>query len=340
MQRLVRALTSCVLLAASFVYAGAAVRAGASPVRAPAPLTLTEFARTRTHPPAQRFEPRAALAAGAETTALCRLGRAYLLYVSAIDPDGAGHVDVFLGSAKQHPLLGRITGLDDPSNLAVDAGGRLYVVQTDVDAPVLVFPFGAKKPSLALRTLGNVAVAVAVGPSGTVFVSTANANGRSAKILVYPPGASLPVRQFDNLAGDAVAALQTDDAGNVYYSRDFVGFGNDISELTTAGVKRSLLAFNDPVTGFQLDRAGNLVVLADGIGIYAHDSGRLLALLGSGFAQSLAIDPGERSLYAAAGVVSEYAYPSGTPLGAITALAGDETFGLATFPAPPHGRPW
>jgi len=340
-KRFVVAVSSAACLLALSLNNGGGATADPLSVRAPVHATLAEFARTRTRPSNERFVPRAWFSQAA-LTLRGRSAVPYALYVSAIEPSGAGVVDIFAAgrSGAHPPLIGQVTGLNSPSNIAIDLHGTLYVCQTNAGAPVLLFPLGAKTPSLALQTLGNLPVAVAVSPAGTVFVSTANANGLSAKILVYAPGKTLPAKQFSSLAGDAVGALQTDEHGNVYFAGDFMGAGNYIGEVSTAGAGRSLLKLSAPATGLELDRAGNLLAQTSALGIYAHESGQLLRTLSEGGAQSISFDVSEGSIYTATGTIRQYAYPSGALLQTITTLAADETFGIATSPPAPHGRSW
>ncbi len=76
------------------------------------------------------------------------------------------------------------------------------------------------------------------------------------------------------------------------------------------------------------------------VGVYARDSARLLRTLAVGGIQSLAFNATDSAFYSGIGSIYEYAYPSGKLLDAITALDAYNTFGIATYPAAPHGAGW
>ncbi len=273
-----------------------------------------------------------------------RVPNLYLLYVSAIPQSGAGFIDVYPGwiHAAHPPVLERIGGLDSPTSLAVDRSGTLYICQTGVGAPVLVFPFLASKPALKLDTKGTLPVSVAVAPNGTVFVSTAQNGNDTPGLLVYPPGATKPAMAFSQLAGDAVSSTRVDALGDVYYLGDFLGYGDYVGELKSRST-RHVVDFADatPVTGMALDADDN--VLAENIDgrltVYAHAKGSVLERLSIDGIEALNFNDDYSALYAADGLVYEYSYPAGHPIEEITSLAADDTFGLATYPQAPYAKP-
>jgi hypothetical protein len=311
-------------------------------------MTLRDYARTRNTSaraysarPLTHFVPTAVMAPQAARVLTSDAADAYLLYVSAIAPSGTGSVDIYPGwvHSSRPPLIGKISGLDSPSSLAVDRFGTLYVCQTDVNAPVLVFPFLSREPARKLETEGTLPVSVAVAPSGTVYVSTAQFGNLGAGVLVYPPGATSPTMRFRGLAGDAVSSLQSDDRGDVYFSAVSIGSPGYIGELAARAVHRFLSFTNDaPVSNIELDAVSNVLALTDGGGltVYAHASGKILETLNVSESQSLGFSNTHHAFYASDGAISEYAYPSGTRLYTITSLAADDTFGLATFPRAPY----
>jgi hypothetical protein len=348
MLSLVRALAFFALLVSPSVAAIAATTA--SPVREATSrhITLLDYARARSSSarafnaqPLERFVPAAVMAPEAAQVLRSTSPDAYLLYVSAIAPSGAGSVNVYPGwvHTARPPLIGKISGLDSPSSLAVDRFGTLYVCQTDVNAPVLVFPFLSREPARKLKTEGTLPVSVAVAPNGTVYVSTAQNGSLGAAILVYPPGATSPAMHFDNLAGDAVSSLQSDDRGDVYFAAVSIGSPGYIGELAARGVHRFLsFSTDDPVSNIELDAVGNVLALSDsgGLTVYSHASGKVLERLNVPEFQSLGFSNTHHAFYASSGEIAEYAYPSGKRLYSITSLAADDTFGLATFPRAPY----
>ena len=136
-----------------------------------------------------------------------------------------------------------------------------------------------------------------MAPDGTVSVSTAQYGNRSASILTYPPGATKPASSVGQLAGDAVASLQTNDRGNVFFAADFIDAPGYVGELGARAVRRIVnLGDDTQVTNSQTYSA----------------------------------------FYAASGIITKYAYPGGARLDTITSLAADNTFGIATFPRVPY----
>ena len=338
------------LLPATSATAGAATTGSPVAEAGPKRMTLLDYARAQAKAAATdvtragrvaRLTPVADYAPQAASFLQRRSAAAYLLYVSAISPSGAGSVNVYPGSVhgSHPPLIGKISGLDSPSSLAIDRFGALYVCQTDVNAPVLVFSFLSRKPDRELKTDGALPVAVTVAPSGTVYVSTAQNGSLSASILVYPPGATHPAMRIHELAGDAVASLQSDEAGHVYFAADFVDSQGYIGELATHGV-RSFVHFPDDTqaTSIELDAAGNVLALKDDgtLTVYAHASANVLGVRSAPDAQSLTFGNTRRAYFTASGTIAKYSYPGGALLETITSLAADNTFGLATFPRAPY----
>ena len=92
-----------------------------------------------------------------------------LLYVSGVATGSSkGSVDVYLANFMgRYPRVGRITGIDNPFELAIDRAGMLYVAQNDPGAPILVFPFASPHPSLMLDTNGADVTSVAPLPNAT-----------------------------------------------------------------------------------------------------------------------------------------------------------------------------
>lgn len=277
-----------------------------------------------------------------EAAAFVRHGKdAFVLYVSTIAPDGAGSVNVFPGwiHGSHPPAIEKITGLDTPSALAVDRYGTLYICQTDVGAPVLVFPFLERKPALKLETEGTLPVSVTVAPDGTVYVATAQYGDSAAQLLLYPPGATKPAFHTGTLAEDAVASLRSNARGNVLFAADFIDSPSYVGELARRSVRRIVSFANDTqVTHIELDAFGNILALDDAgeLTIYGRNSGAALATLNVPENQSLTFGRTYGAFYAASGTIAKYAYPSGDRLDTITSLEADETFGVATFPRVPY----
>ena len=285
------------------------------------------------------YEPFATLAPSARRA--LSIGNLYLLYVSADAAYGTpGFVNVYPGWVRgpNPPRLGTIAGLDAPTALAFDRFANLYVCQTDVGAPVLIFPFAASKPSAKLDPQGRTPVSIAIAPSGTAYVSTANTPpDLPASILVYPPGATSPARHLD-MMGDAIVSLRTDSEGNLYFTDVFVGVGSFTGEID--GSARTTIG-PAPLFDFDLDGAGNL--LGDnGFGttlemfVYSRAGTVLHTLLIAEQLRGFANTRGAFYALSDAHALNLRAYPGGALLDSITALEAYQSFGIATLPRPPY----
>ncbi len=350
MRLLLRALAIfALLLPVSNAAAGAATTRSFARETAPRRTTLLEYVRARAVTVGS-FEkakarvasiPRAVILPEAAAFSVNHNSDAYLLYVSTVTPEGAGSVNIYPGwvHSSNPPLVGKISGLDTPSSLAIDRFGTLYICQTDVNAPVLVFPFGAREPARKLETEGTLPVAVTVAPDGTVYVSTAQYGNLGARILTYPPGATKPAIHVAGLAGDAVASLRSDERGNVFFAADFIDSPGYVGELAPRAIHHIVNFGNDSqVSSIELDALGNVLALggAGALTVYNHASGAALETLSVPEFQSLSFSQTFHAFYAASGTITKYAYPSGNRLGTIASLAADNTFGIATFPRAPY----
>jgi hypothetical protein len=91
---------------------------------------------------------------------------------------GTNSVDIFSSTGKP---AGSLTGLKNPSDLAVDGKGNLYVANEGAQN-ILVFAPGTTTPKATLNDTGNDPTGVTVDPQGNVFV---------ANICAGPPGSSI-----------------------------------------------------------------------------------------------------------------------------------------------------
>lgn len=102
------------------------------------------------------------------------------------------------------------TGVSDPQSLAVDAGGTLYVADTNLNA-VAVYAKGATKPQREIKSGLSGPAALWIDASGNLYV----ANNVSSTVTVYAPGASKPLRTITSgIAGPT--ALLLDASGTLY----------------------------------------------------------------------------------------------------------------------------
>lgn len=260
-----------------------------------------------------------------------------LLYVSDIPNLSAlgapGTVNVYAAGTPSQPLslVGQITGLDSPTRVAVDRERRVYVVQTDFGAPVLVFDRGSTHPFRALATDGELATSIALGRDDTVFVGT------TSTILVYAHGSSVPTSRLDGDFGDGINDLLADRAGNVYFDYVIIDTGGIIGMFAHgASPPDANLGFPDSPLNAALLHDGDMVVAplsASTIDRFERGSTVVASSFPVAFMQSFGVNRDETALYGAgAGTITTYAFPSGTPLRVLTLGTTDANFGVASSP--------
>lgn len=131
-----------------------------------------------------------------------------LLYIS---DNGRGTVTVF---SQNHPGLGpvgKITGLDAPLGIAVDAQSNLWV---QVAGQIEAFHHGATTPFESLPASGGAGLAF--DGHGNMYAATSG-----NEIDLYPPGARKPTKRFVDPRLLGVWAIAVDDVGDVFCSGYF-----------------------------------------------------------------------------------------------------------------------
>ena len=126
------------------------------------------------------------------------------------------------------PSSNQLQGVSNPSQLAVDAHGTLYVANAQTDASgagsIAIYPRGATSPTRTLTAGLNTTEGVAVDSAGTVYAS----NKYQASIVVFAKGKSAPQATIKkNLVGPD--GLAVDKAGNLYIADSSA---NDVLKLS------------------------------------------------------------------------------------------------------------
>jgi hypothetical protein len=166
--------------------------------------------------------------------------------------------DIRLGYLAQ---TGQLQGVSDPSQLAVDSEGTLYVANAQYDATgagtIAEYPRGATSPARTLKTGLNTTTGVAVDSRGTVYAS----NKYFGSIVAFPKGKSVPSETISaNLVGPDSLAVDAHD--NLYIADSSA---NDVLQLkrgTHTPQSLNLEKLARP-TGIAVDSHGNIFVSND-----------------------------------------------------------------------------
>ncbi len=218
---------------------------------------------------------------------------------SAVAVDGTGnlyvtdsfHNEVFVFNAGSlsldRSIVGGATDLDNPSSLAVDSGGKIYVVNEGsvsggVDT-VTAYAAGRSGNALPSLFIGPSAVSNFTSPSaiaadlfGTIYVAdnadeTVTAYSPTANLNIATPIATVydPFNGIGNFLGNDISGVAVDTAGNVYLSFSdsntlavFSG-PNSGGVAQIATIQGSGTGLSSPA-GIALDSNGNIYVTNDG----------------------------------------------------------------------------
>ena len=146
------------------------------------------------------------------------------------------------------------TGLNDPTGLAVDQPGDVFVANSGVNQ-VLELSAGGTQTTLGFTGLSDP-TGVAVDSAGDVFVANKGAN----QILELTAGGTQTTLGFTGLSDPTGVAV--DSAGDVFVANKGA---NQILELTAGGTQTTLgfTGLSDP-TGVAVDSAGDVFVANKG----------------------------------------------------------------------------
>jgi hypothetical protein len=117
--------------------------------------------------------------------------------------------------ANSSPIGSITTGVDIPSQVAVDKKGALYVVN-DGNNTATVYPKGKSSPSLTISTGISAPYGIAVDSSGNVFVSNLNTND----ITAYKAGATSPYETISFSAYGQAVGVGVDAKDNIWVACD------------------------------------------------------------------------------------------------------------------------
>lgn len=182
------------------------------------------------------------------------------VYVSDLQDDAVWMCPANFGNIKDGYVAatGQLQGIQNPSQLAVDSSGTIYVANAQIDASgtgqIAEYPRGAMSPSATLTSGLNTTTGVAVDSDGNVYAS----NKFLATVVMFPKGKSSPSKTFHGkLSGPDGLAL---DAANDLFVAD--SSANEVYEVphgSSAPRSLGLQGLKRP-TGVAVDSKGNLYV--------------------------------------------------------------------------------
>jgi hypothetical protein len=273
------------------------------------------------------------------------------LYVA----DGT-NVDIYTANihSSNPPLIGQLTGLNDPAGVAVDQKRNVYAVESALGGSVIEFPPGSTTPSRQLDCGGAWPIAVAVGRDGDVFVSTADQGPKELSVLVYHASGTEPYALLEGYF-DGDFSLAVDRANDLfvdYFPEESIG--TVVGEFVPSG-KHQWTAIDNVGFGevspwaLAFDAAGNLVAAENpknwDLAVYPPGSTTPQTTIalpnGTNFVESIAFNRRGDAAYAAiiTNQVVELTYPGGTVTNVLT-VAGSRAWSVAVSPAPKLAPRW
>jgi hypothetical protein len=228
------------------------------------------------------------LAPGSLSGAAARSGTASTgrIYSSSYSDNTVVYYDK--GTGPNNPVAGSLAGtFEAPENMAVDAGGNLYVANGDAQN-VLVYAPGATSPTRTLSAPDGFPDDVAIAPDGTVYAANVwGMAGNPGTIEVYANGSATPTSVLRDDAFSEVVGVALDHAGNVFVSYNANhgqdGFVEEFHKGNAIATKIKVAAAG----GIGFDPYGHLLLInrtASTLDVYAPGSSKplhKLALPGS-----------------------------------------------------------
>ena len=142
---------------------------------------------------------------------------ARLLYVSDAQNDV---VHIYPVAPRPQPECGRLTGLDEPTGLALDGQGDLFVVNTG-SMTIEKFKPGHTQPSMTIQDANEEPIGVSVNASGLIAVTNLYApamgggNSTPGSISLYRPNGAL-IGTYSDPTAEEELFPKVDAIGNVY----------------------------------------------------------------------------------------------------------------------------
>jgi hypothetical protein len=183
------------------------------------------------------------------------------VYVSDLQNGAVWICPANFGNIKDGYLTptGQLSGVQNPSQLAVDSKGTVYVANAQISAfgagSIAEYPRGTTSASITLSTDLNTTTGVAVDSHGNVFAS----NKYLANVVMFAQGKTAPSKTIKGGGMSGPDALAVDSADNLYIADSTA---NDVFEVThgsTTPRSLKLKGLNHPV-GIAVDSKNTVYV--------------------------------------------------------------------------------
>ncbi len=232
-----------------------------------------------------------------------------------------------------------ISGLNQPTHLALDVEGNIYVVNSKNNTVGKYTISGQTVNAALFQTVSSGFYSmsgIAIDASGNIFVVQSMG---SANVAVYTTSGAMVQDPLINLTSTGPRGLALDGLGNLYVAKNSSG---TVGKYTTSGttVNHSLITGLNGPSSVAVDPDGYLFVASfDGtIGKYNLDGSPLNRALISGLRgpSSIALD-GKGHLFVVesyVGRIGEYT-TSGEPVNASLISGLTNAWGIAIIPEPP-----
>jgi hypothetical protein len=262
-----------------------------------------------------------------------------LLYVSN---SGAGTINVYSQSGNDQKPIGQITGLLEPSGLAVDRHHNLWVYNgLATPATILGYHRGQIEPFASLKAVEGIGLAV--DNTDTIYAASSNSN----VIYIYPPRFTKPARHLTSHKMTLLFAVAVDRRGNVFCNGAW-----DRSSISTEYAVEEFPAGSSRVRMLQPDLGywGGLSVAHDGT-LVAQSGAQIYLFrppykgkpvasftVDNAWPSGLALTKAATSIWLPATVPSQgleaqqYDVPSGTFVSATSSYELSDVGGIATDP--------